>query len=197
VLQTPQYSLKVARHNLDSHSEVIKACLACNKDGISVSQSRLIFQDLSRWQSDTISVSVEHDTCSLASGAFNRLNPLTCPHRCPQALQESKTASSSIAAVVTAHDRLDRFGRLICVVEWDSANVVVEDMGLDDTVQKLAADETKFAVDGCGCTSSVVPAGRGVVRKARIGVLEVGDSHYATVSMPNPLAIHANHLPSQ
>jgi hypothetical protein len=78
---------------------------------------------------------------------------------------------------VAAHDRLDRLGSFVCVVEWDGADVVVEDVGLDDTVQELAADETEFTVDGCGCTAGVVPAGRGVVREAGVSVLEEGNGN--------------------
>ena len=69
------------------------------------------------------------------------------------------------------------------MVEWDGADVVVEDVSLDDTVQEIAADETEFAVNGCSCTTGVVPAGRSVVREAGVGVLEEGDGHYAIVSM--------------
>jgi hypothetical protein len=70
-------------------------------------------------------------------------------------------------------------------------------VGLNDTVQELAANETEFAVNGCGCTAGVVPAGGSVVRKAGIGVLEEGDSNYAIVSMQNPKLTGAKHLPSQ
>ena len=69
------------------------------------------------------------------------------------------------------------------MVEWNGADVVVEDMGFDDTVQELAADETEFAINSCGCATGIVPAGRSVVRKAGVGVLEVSDGNCANVSI--------------
>ena len=83
---------------------------------------------------------------------------------------------------MTAHDRFDGFGGLVGVVEGDGADVVVEDMGFDDTVQELAADEAEFAINGCGCATGVVPACGSVMRKTGIGVLEEGDGNCADVS---------------
>ena len=56
-----------------------------------------------------------------------------------------------------AHDRFDSFGRFIGVVEGDDGDVVVENVGLDDAVEELAADEAEFAVDGCCCAAGEVP----------------------------------------
>jgi len=84
---------------------------------------------------------------------------------------------------VASHNRLDCLGRLVCVVEWNRADIVMEDVGLDDTVQELAADEAEFAID-CGCcTAGIVPASRAVVRKAGISVLEEGDGNYSIISI--------------
>lgn len=58
---------------------------------------------------------------------------------------------------MTAHDWLDGLRGLVGMVEWDSADVVVEDMGLDDAVEELTADETEFTVDSCGGATNVVP----------------------------------------
>lgn len=57
-----------------------------------------------------------------------------------------------------AHDRLDGFGGLVGMVEGDGADVVVENVGLNNAVEEGAADETKFAVNGCSGTTNVVPA---------------------------------------
>ena len=58
---------------------------------------------------------------------------------------------------MAAHDGLDGFGCLVGVVEGDGGDVMVKDVGFDDAVKKLAADETKFAVDGCGGAADVSP----------------------------------------
>ena len=63
-----------------------------------------------------------------------------------------------------AHDWLDGLGGLVGVVEGDGADVMVEDVCLDDAVHELATDEAKFAVDGGGCATGVGPGCRGVVR---------------------------------
>jgi hypothetical protein len=58
---------------------------------------------------------------------------------------------------VLAHDGLDGLGGLVGVVEGDGGDVVVEDVGLDDAVEDLAADETELAVNGGGGTTGKVP----------------------------------------
>lgn len=73
------------------------------------------------------------------------------------------------------HDRLDGFAGLVGIVEWDGADVVVEDVRLDDAVEELAADEAEFAVDGCGGATCKSPSFRSVVRERGIGVLQVGN----------------------
>jgi len=63
------------------------------------------------------------------------------------------------------------------VVEGDGGDVVVEDVGLDDTMHQGATDETEFAVDSCGGTASKVPCVSIVVREGWVGVLEEGDGN--------------------
>ena len=74
-----------------------------------------------------------------------------------------------------AHDRLDGFGRLVGVIEWNRGDVVMEDVSFDDAVEQLSADESKFAIDCRCCTAREVPGLGVVMRQRRIGVLEVGD----------------------
>lgn len=78
---------------------------------------------------------------------------------------------------MAAHDGLDRLGRFVGVVEWDGRDVVVEDVGFDDAVHQGAADESEFAIDGCGGATSEVPGITGVVRQRRVGVLEESDGN--------------------
>jgi hypothetical protein len=66
-------------------------------------------------------------------------------------------------------------GLMASVVEGDGGDVVVQDVGLDDAVEDLAADEAKLAINGCGGTTGEVPGLAAVVREGRVGVLEVGD----------------------
>lgn len=84
----------------------------------------------------------------------------------------------SLAAVVLAHDLLDGLGGFISMVEWDGADVVVSDVGLDDSVEKSTANEPEFTVNrGCG-TPGEVPGLVVVVRESGVSVLQVSDGHY-------------------
>lgn len=74
-----------------------------------------------------------------------------------------------------AHDGLDGLAGLIGVVEGDGADVVVQDVGFDDAMEDVAADEAKFAVDGGGGAAGESPGLGGVVWEGGVGVLEVGD----------------------
>ena len=53
----------------------------------------------------------------------------------PKRLQETYRPILGIRAVVQPHYRLDRLGRFISIVEGDDRNVVVEDMGFNDSVE--------------------------------------------------------------
>ena len=75
------------------------------------------------------------------------------------------------------HDRLDGIASLVGVVEGNGANIVVQDMGFDDTMEELTSDESELSIDGgCGATS-VGPGSRGIMRKRGIGVLQEGDGN--------------------
>lgn len=92
-------------------------------------------------------------------------------------MDEPKSTSLGIRAVVFAHDLLDGLGSLIGIIERDRGNVVVSNMGLDNTVKQMTADESKFTINGCCGATNVVPAFRVVVGKCRIGVLEESDGN--------------------
>lgn len=78
---------------------------------------------------------------------------------------------------MATHDWLDGLSSFIGVVEGDSANVVVENVSFDDTVEESMANETELAVNGCRGATNVVPASSGVVGKCWVGVLEIGDGN--------------------
>lgn len=68
------------------------------------------------------------------------------------------------------------------MVEWDGADIVMKDMGLNDTVEEVRADGPEVAVNGCRCATSKIPRVVGVVRQRGVGVLQVGDGNYRFVS---------------
>jgi hypothetical protein len=76
---------------------------------------------------------------------------------------------------VTSHDWLDGLSRLIGVVERNRANVVVEHVSLNNTMEKLTTDKSKFAINCRSGATNIVPRCTGVMGKGWIGVLEVGD----------------------
>jgi hypothetical protein len=76
-----------------------------------------------------------------------------------------------------AHNRLDGFRGLVCVVEGNCGYIVVEDVSFDDSVEESTADEAEFAINGCGRSASEIPSSRFIVREGRIGVLEESDGN--------------------
>jgi hypothetical protein len=82
---------------------------------------------------------------------------------------------------MTTHDWLDGFRGLICMVERNCADVVMKDVGFNDTVEESAADETEFTIDCCSSSTNIVPASGRVVRKRWVGVLEIGDSNWGSL----------------
>jgi hypothetical protein len=87
-----------------------------------------------------------------------------------------------LAAVVLTHHLLDSLGGFISVVEWNGADIVVADVGLDDSMEQLATDKSEFAVNRCCSTTGEVPGLVVVVRQGRIGVLQESDGHWEIVS---------------
>lgn len=80
-----------------------------------------------------------------------------------------------------AHDRLDGLAGLVGVIEGNRANIVVQHVRLDDTVEERASNEAEFAVNSCGSTTNVVPATTSVVGKRWVGVLEESDGNEPVV----------------
>lgn len=110
-------------------------------------------------------------------GIGARLDPLAHTSTLVHGLDEANGAVGDVGAVVAAHNRLDGLGGLIGVVEGDGADIVVQDVRLDDTVQQVAADEAKLAVDGRSGALDEGPLLAGVVGQGRVGVLQEGDGN--------------------
>ena len=71
-----------------------------------------------------------------------------------------------------SHDRLDRLGGFICMVEGDSGYEMGYNVSFDDAVEKKAADGAGFPIDGCGAAAGKCPSSSFVVRNGRIRVLK-------------------------
>ena len=129
-----------------------------------------------RWLlAQTVAVSEKHDTSVLTLGSNVWLDPLAPSSGLPHSLKEAPWSPLNIRSVVLSHNRLNSFRSFVGVVEWDGGDVVVKDVGLDDAVKDVAADEAKFAVDGGGGAADVGPGLAGVVGQGGVGVLEEGD----------------------
>lgn len=99
------------------------------------------------------------------------------PPTCPETLEEAHGTAAGIRSIMATHDWLDCLGSFIGVVEWDRGDVMVKDVGFDNTVHQSATDEAKLAVNGGSRASGVAPRLSGVMRKRGIGVLEERDGH--------------------
>ena len=128
-----------------------------------------------------VGVAEEQDALALALGLGAGLNPLAHSGGAPHGSQEAKEAAAGVGTVVLAHDGTDGVAGLVGVVKGNGANVVVEDVRLDNAVQQLAADEAHLAVNGSGGTADVVPLLGSVVRQRRVGVLEESDGNEPVV----------------
>lgn len=138
----------------------------------------LVGRNLGRRDANAVRVAVEKHTLALALGTLGGLNPLAGASAGPESLEESSPAGVGLGAVVVAHDLLDGLAGFVGVVEGDGADIVVEDVSFDDSVEDVTADETEITVDGGSGATGKVPHLRLVVGEGGVGVLEISDSHY-------------------
>lgn len=133
---------------------------------------------LGRGDADAVGVAVEQHTLVFPLGAHAGFNPLARASTSPESLEESSPPSVGLGAVVSAHHLLDGFAGFVGVVKGDGADIVVEDVGFDNSVEDVTADESKVTVNGGSGSTSKVPRFRLVVGEGGVGVLEVSDGHY-------------------
>lgn len=76
-----------------------------------------------------------------------------------------------------SHDWLDSLSGFICMVEGYSGYEMVYNMSFDDAMEKRAAYEAEFPIDGCGGATGESPSLSSVMRNGRIGMLEEGNCH--------------------
>lgn len=81
-----------------------------------------------------------------------------------------------------AHDGPDGIGRFVGVVKRDAANIVVQDVRLNDAVEEVAADEAHLAVDGGSSAANIVPLVGRVMREGWVGVLKECDGDCDIIS---------------
>lgn len=124
------------------------------------------------WRSpNLVPVAVEQDVLPITFGFRARLYPLACTDVNPQTSQEADGPVFDIRSVMPAHNRLDGFGCNIGVVKWDGRDVVVKNVCLDDTMEQMAADEPKIAVNRSRCPTHEGPCGRVIVGDCGIRML--------------------------
>lgn len=63
------------------------------------------------------------------------------------------------------------------MIERNFVDIVVQNMGLNDTVEKVSPNETELPVDSDCCTTSEVPCLWLVMRKTWVGVLQISDGN--------------------
>jgi hypothetical protein len=63
------------------------------------------------------------------------------------------------------------------MVEGNCRDIVMEDMGFDDSVEERTTNETEFAIDCCSSAASEGPGMRIIVRKSRVSMLKVRDGN--------------------
>lgn len=94
---------------------------------------------------------------------------------------EGNEKVGTVNLIVSTHDLLDVNSRLVSIVERNSSDEVVADVGLDDSVENVLADPSKVSIDGCRSTSGIVPFTLSVVWKSWIGVLQESDHDQVVV----------------
>lgn len=128
-----------------------------------------------RLGAQAVGVAEEENALASALGLLAGLDPLAHASASPHGADEAPGAVLGVGPVVLAHDGADGVRCLVSVVEGNGADVVVQDVRLDDAVEQVAADEAHLAIDGGSGTADKVPLVGRVVRQRRVSVLEEGD----------------------
>ena len=142
-----------------------------------IASSHLLGSDLGGRNTDPVGVAEEQNTLALTLSTLSGFNPLAGASGGPHGLEETSPAGVSLSAVVGTHDGLDGFAGLVGVVEGDRADVVVQNVGLNDTVEDVTTNEAKVTVDGGGGATSKVPHLGLIVRERGVGVLQESDGN--------------------
>lgn len=84
-------------------------------------------------------------------------------------------------AVVLTQNLLNSFRGRTGIVERNTGNKVVQNVGLDNVMEDVRANKGEFTVNSSSGTTSKVPFLMVIVRKSRISVLEVGNENQPVV----------------
>jgi hypothetical protein len=114
---------------------------------------------------------------SVHSNTIISFHELTRSNNLPQGNPHVLT----IVPIVLTHNLLDGSRCLSSVVEWDSGNIVVQDMGLDDVVEDVLTNKAKVSVNGGSCTLSESPFRVIVMWHSWVSVLQESDKDQPVV----------------
>jgi hypothetical protein len=139
---------------------------------------KLLRRNASRLCAKTVSVAEKQNMLALSLGLCAGLNPLAHASTAVESSDEAKETTFDIRAVVLAHDGANGVGSLVGIIKGDRADVVVQDVSLDDAVEEVTANEAHLTVNGGSGATNIVPLFGGVVRQGRVGVLEEGNGDW-------------------
>lgn len=78
-----------------------------------------------------------------------------------------------------AHDGTNGIRCFVSVVEWDRANIMMQDVCLNNAMQQVSANEAHLSVNGRCRAADIVPFFVGVVRQGRISMLKESNGNYS------------------
>ena len=136
-----------------------------------------MFGHLHRSHSQLVTIPIEQDVLAQSLRSLTSLNPLAPSRTIPKGSQETKWSIFGIGQVVLAHNGFDSFSGLIGMIERNRGYVVMEDVGLDYTVEKRSTYKSKFTVYCRRGSSSESPGFITIMRDGWIGVLKVGNGN--------------------
>ncbi|KAH3677501.1 hypothetical protein OGATHE_000975 [Ogataea polymorpha] len=84
-----------------------------------------------------------------------------------------------------AEHLLDGVGGISRVVEWNTGNVVVENVSFDDVMENMLSYEAELSIDGGSSPLGKVPLRIVVMRKSRVCVLKERHKHKPVIH-PEP-----------
>lgn len=140
-------------------------------------KSRGLLRKLGRGHADTVRVTVEENRLAFSLGSHSGLNPLAYSGASPEGLEESGPARVCFRAVMQPHYLLNGLAGLVGVVEWDGADIVVQNVCLDNTVENVTANKSEVAVNSGSCSAGEIPSFGVIMRESGVGVLKVGDGN--------------------
>ena len=127
----PSYSLTLAQRP-NRHRRAQSYSRPCHP---TLAHCELFFRQL-RWRNaESVLVAEEHDALALALSTDAGFDPLAMARASPQGADEANGATFGVGTVMLAHNWLDGLGGFVGVVEGDGADVVMKDVGLDNSVE--------------------------------------------------------------